>query len=132
MAVAEAAYAENPAQATGRFCLSSDQSREWSRDDLILRPVPIVPAVQPLRSVQTVLRNKPGIATFGGKPVVSELPNSTNLIMRSGAGAVHEIRGLESWRCQKFAHCRIVHDEMNGRFFLTGTIYLPTLQCVDL
>jgi hypothetical protein len=25
--------------------------------------------------------------------------------------------GLESWRCEKFAHRRIVHDKMNGRFF---------------
>ena len=32
--------------------------------------------------------------------------------------------GLESRRCQKFAHCRIVHDKMNGRLFLTGTRFI--------
>ena len=32
--------------------------------------------------------------------------------------------GFESWRCRKFAHCRIVHDKMNGRLFLTGTPFI--------
>jgi hypothetical protein len=45
-------HAESPAPAAGTFCLSSDQSRERSRDHLILRLVPIVPAVQSLTAVQ--------------------------------------------------------------------------------
>src|SRR5438093_13583565 len=42
-------------------------------------------------------------------------------------------RLLKSWRCQKFADCRIVHDEMNGPLFLTVTPFIYHLfKCVDL
>src|SRR5439155_22975690 len=30
----------------------------------------------------------------------------------------------ESLRCRKFAHCRIVHDKMNGHLFLTVTPFI--------